>query len=52
MSEEKILIIGVDGNLIEVPIEEVNQKNNEPTVAEYINENNIVRWREKEDNNE
>lgn len=52
MSEEKILIIGVDGNLIEVPIEEVNQKNNEPTVAEYINENNITCWREKEEDNE
>ena len=52
MSEEKILIIGVDGNPIEVPIEEVNQKTNEPTVAEYINENNIARWREKEEDNE
>lgn len=52
MSEEKILIIGVDGNLIEAPIEEVNQKNNKPTVAEYTNGNNISCWREKDDDNE
>ena len=52
MSGEKILIMDVNGNLIEVPIEEINYKTNEPTVAEYINENNIIRWREKEDDNE
>ena len=47
MGGETILIMDVYGNWIEVPIEEVSQKINEPTVAEYTNENNINKWKEE-----
>jgi hypothetical protein len=48
----KIFIVDVTGKPIEVTTEEINHKTNKPVVLEYINENNINRWREKGADNE